>query len=380
MPVLFICSFLSLLYLSVVFFLFRGLRSLTRDARPHDHRFSVVIAARNEEKNIEACCAAVLNQTISHDRFEVILVNDRSADRTAAMALDIARRFPNMTVLSVSGTPPGVSPKKFAALQGIRRAKNEIIVFTDADCRVAPTWLEAIDRQFDADVGFVQGITVYDHVPGMNRLFFGLQAIDFCSHAVVSAAAIGAGLPINSNANNCAFRKKSFDDAAGYGNDASVVSGDDDMLLQRIWKKTPWRIRYMTDLSGAVRTFPTPTLSGVFEQRKRWGSKAVHYGACQVAILSGVFSFYCAIVLLFCAGVFFSPFLVPALAMMLVKMAGETALMVPGTAIMGQKALRKYLVPGSLVQLPLVIIATVLGVFGRFAWKDQTFARKADTR
>jgi glycosyltransferase involved in cell wall biosynthesis len=179
MIVLFICIFLSLFYLSVVFFLFHGLLSLTNDPRPHNLIFSIVIAARNEEKNIEACLAGVLDQTIGHGRYEVILVNDRSTDRTAETALGIARRFSNVTVLSVSKTPKGVSPKKYAVLQGIRRAKNEIVVFTDADCRVAPTWLEAIDRQFEADVGFVQGITTYDDVPGMNKLFFGLQALDF---------------------------------------------------------------------------------------------------------------------------------------------------------------------------------------------------------
>jgi cellulose synthase/poly-beta-1,6-N-acetylglucosamine synthase-like glycosyltransferase len=369
---------LSILYLSTTIFLFRGLVSLDKEPLPHNLHFSVVIAARNEEKNIETCLAGVLDQTIGAGHYEVILVNDRSADKTAAIARAIAKRHSNLTVLSVTETPPGISPKKYAVLQGIKQAKNEIIVFTDADCRVPATWLETIDRCFKPETGFVQGITSYERVEGgMNAFFFGLQALDFCSHAVVSAAAIGAGLPINSNANNCAFRKKAFDDAAGYGKEEAVVSGDDDMLLQRIWGKTGWHITYMTELAGAVTTLPMPTTSGVFEQRKRWGSKTVHYGLGQVALLSGVFTFYCTIVALLGIGVFFPSVLVPALCLMLVKIAGEAILMVPGTRIMGQKSLRKYLVIGSLVQLPMVIFAVVLGIFGRFKWKDQTFARKA---
>jgi cellulose synthase/poly-beta-1,6-N-acetylglucosamine synthase-like glycosyltransferase len=368
------------LYLSTTVFLFRGLRSIGAAGTPHGHTFSVIIAARNEEKNIEAYLASVLNQTIGHDRFEVILVNDRSTDRTAAIAQATAKSFSNLTVLSVAETQQGVSPKKYAVLQGIKAAGHDVIVFTDADCRVPAAWLETMDRHFGPDIGFVQGITSYEYVPGMSRLLFGLQALDFCSHAIVSAAAIGAGLPINSNANNCAFRKKAFDDAAGYGADAAVVSGDDDMLLQRIWKKTAWRIRYMADASGAVQTFPSPTLSRVFEQRKRWGSKTVHYGKRQIALLSGVFAFYCAIVILFCIGIFRPLACAAAAGMMLVKIAGEAVLMVPGTRIMGQKTLIKYLVPGSLIQLPIVIFAVALGVFGRFAWKDQTFSRKAGKR
>jgi cellulose synthase/poly-beta-1,6-N-acetylglucosamine synthase-like glycosyltransferase len=368
---------LSILYLSTTIFLFRGLLSLGNGGQPRNLKFSVVIAARNEEKNVETCLAGLLNQTIGASHYEVILVNDRSADKTAAIAQAIAKRHSNLTVLSVTETPPGISPKKYAVLQGIKQAKNEIIVFTDADCRVLATWLETIDRHFEPSIGFVQGITSYEYVVGMNRLFFGLHALDFCSHAVVSAAAIGAGLPINSNANNCAFRKKAFDDATGYGKEEAVVSGDDDMLLQRIWGKTGWHITYMTELAGAVTTLPIPAMSGVFEQRKRWGSKTVHYGLGQVALLSGVFTFYCTIVALIGVGVFFPSALVPALCLVLVKIAGEAILMVPGTRIMGQKPLRKYLVIGSLVQLPMVIFAVVLGVFGRFRWKDQKFARKA---
>jgi cellulose synthase/poly-beta-1,6-N-acetylglucosamine synthase-like glycosyltransferase len=377
---LIVSATLALLYLAIVFFLFRGLHSLGAAGMPQGHAFSVVIAARNEEKNIKACLGNVLDQTIGHDRYEVILVNDRSSDNTAALAQAAARRFSNLTVLSVTETPQGMSPKKYAVQQGVGAAQHEIIVFTDADCRVPATWLETIDRYLRPDTGFVQGITSYEYVPGTNRLFFALQTLDFCSHAVVSAAAIGTGLPVNSNANNIAFRKKAFDDAAGYGSDAAVVSGDDDILLQRIWKKTAWRIAYMTELAGAVTTLPAPTMIGVFEQRKRWGSKTVHYGSRQVAMLSGVFAFYCAIIVLFGIGIFLPRSLEIAAIMMLVKMAGEAMLMVPGTRIMGQQSLRKYLVLGSLIQLPMVIFAVVLGVFGRFSWKDQTFSRKADLR
>lgn len=373
------CAILSLAYMSIVLFLYGGIRQLSPSTAANNLKFSVVVASHNEESGIEQCLASVLSQSIDTGRFEVICVNDRSTDATAAIASALAARRHNLSVVTVAETPMGVSPKKHAVLAGISRARNEIIVFTDADCRVAPTWLDTIDRYMTPDTGFVQGITAYEYVPGMNRFFFGLQALDFCSHAVVSAAAIGAGLPINSNANNCAFRKKAFEDAAGYGKDAVVISGDDDMLLQRIWKKTSWRIRYMADLSGAVRTLPTPTIGGVFEQRKRWGSKTIHYGMRQVAVLSGVFAFYCAIVALVGAGIFMHRYLAIAGCMVIVKIAGEALLMIPGTRIMGQTALRKYLVFGSLVQLPVVIGATVLGVFWRFAWKGQTFARKASS-
>jgi len=367
---------LSLVYIGIILFLRRGLQATMGKEGSGGLTFSVVIAARNEEKNIGACLASVLDQTIALDRFEVLCVSDRSIDKTVDIANSVAQRVPNCRVLAVSETPAGISPKKYAVQQGINQAHNEIIVFTDADCRVLPTWLETLDRSFEPQTGLVQGITSYEYIPGMNRVFFGLQALDFCSHAVVSAAAIGVGVPINSNANNLAFRKKAFDEAAGYGSDAAIVSGDDDMLLQRVWKKGTWKIRFMADPAGAVTTQASPTLAAVFEQRKRWGSKTVHYGIFQVAMLSGVFAFYCAIVALFSAGFFCPACLAAAGIMMLVKMAGEAVLMIPGTKVMGQTSLRKYLLVASLIQLPMVIVAVLSGVFGRFAWKDQKFARK----
>ena len=373
--IIFLCAILSIVYFSVILFLYNGLKRLSPSSTPHNLRFSIVIAARNEERNIEKCLKSVLSQTIDSDRYEVILINDRSTDATVAIAANSAKNHSNLSVITIAETPQGVSPKKHAVLQGILQAKEDIIVFTDADCMVPPAWLEKLGRYFDANTGIVQGITTYAEVPGMNRFFYGIQAVDFLSHGVVSAAAIGANLPLNSNANNFAFRKKAFDEANGYGVDSAVVSGDDDLLLQRIWRNTPWRIRYMTDAAAAVRTLPTRSAAGVFEQRKRWGSKTVHYNRTQVALLLSVFIFYLAIAALFCAGFFKSVLFALFCGMLLVKILGELVLMIPGTRLFGEQRLRKYLLPASLIQLPVVLCSVVLGVFGKFIWKEQKFGR-----
>jgi|WetSurMetagenome_2_1015567.scaffolds.fasta_scaffold00046_33 cellulose synthase/poly-beta-1,6-N-acetylglucosamine synthase-like glycosyltransferase len=379
-PIITISIIFSLAYLAVILFLFSGLRRLSSSASPtapHNLTFSIVIAAHDEEKNIEKCLMSVLNQTIASSRFEVILVDDRSTDATAAIARAIAKRHANLSVLTVPATPPGLSPKKHAVAQGIARAVNEIIVFTDADCAVPPTWLGTIDMYFDETTGLVQGITSYQYVPGMNRLFFGLQAVDFLSHGVVAAAAIGAGLPLNSNANNFAFRKRAFDDAQGYGGHGKVISGDDDILLQRIWRGGKWRVRYMTDLAAKVSTLPTPTIRGVFEQRKRWGSKTVYYNMGQVGLLSSIFIFYLTVAFLFCAGFLKPLYFGLCGGMMVLKMLGEAMLMIPGARLFGEFSLVKFLAPASLLQLPVVLSSVTAGVFGKFGWKGQTFGRTA---
>jgi hypothetical protein len=113
----------------------------------------------------------------------------------------------------------------------------------------------------------------------------------------------------------------------------------------------------------------------VFEQRKRWGSKTVHYTLRQKAFLSGVFLYYCSMVAALAAGIFSPFFLAAFAAMFALKLIGEYVLMIPGTALFNQKKLRPYILPASLIQLPLVLAAVVLGVFGKFSWKGEQYRR-----
>jgi cellulose synthase/poly-beta-1,6-N-acetylglucosamine synthase-like glycosyltransferase len=377
-----IASVLSLYYLWVIIFLYSGLKRLEKAPISNTSNtlsFSIIIAARNEASNIIPCLSRVLSQSIEKARYEVILVNDRSTDTTAQLANDLARSHANLSVTTITETPRGWSPKKYAVSQGIAKARNDVIVFTDADCRVPAAWLETIALQFDRGVGLVQGITTYSRIEGMHALFFGIQAIDFLSHGVIAAAAIGAGFPINSNANNMAFLKKAFTDCGGYGEAGSVVSGDDDLLLQRIYKSKTWAVRYMAGLRGAVETFPAPTVSAVFEQRKRWGSKTVHYNMRQAFFLGGIFCFYC-LLLVSLLGAFLFPHLWRvAVILLIIKLFGEAALLIPGTRIFNKKELRPFIAPASLLHLPMVIVAVIAGVFGKFKWKGQSYSRTIQT-
>jgi cellulose synthase/poly-beta-1,6-N-acetylglucosamine synthase-like glycosyltransferase len=369
-----ITAIVSLWYGGVILFLRRGLHRLSCPGCTASTTFSVVIAARNEEENIGACLDSVLDQTMAATDYEVIVVNDRSIDKTAAIARDYASRVSNLRVVEVTEVPDGISPKKHAVLRGVETARHGIVVFTDADCRVPRTWLETVGRYFTDDTGVVQGITTYSPVAGMNRTFWGLQALDFLSHGIIAAAGIGAGLPINSNANNMAVRREAIE-KTGYGTKSGVVSGDDDLLLQRIWEDGRWKIRYMTDRQGAVTTLPTATLKGVFEQRKRWGSKTVHYSPGQVVLLGGVFLFYLLIIFNGLIGLFSRRHRSAFRKLIMGKLAGELLLLIPGTRIFNQQALRRYIVPASVLQLPLVVAAVVIGVFGNFSWKGQSFRR-----
>jgi cellulose synthase/poly-beta-1,6-N-acetylglucosamine synthase-like glycosyltransferase len=205
----------------------------------------------------------------------------------------------------------------------------------------------------------------------MNRAFFALQAVDFLSHGIVAAAGIGAGLPLNSNGNNLAYRLDAFKAVGGYGETSSVALGDDDLLLQKISRHPKWDVAYMADAGGAVETRPTETLGGVLEQRRRWGSVTAHYGGPQVTALSGIFLFYCSIVASIVVGFYDVRGFIVLGAAALVKLIGELVLMLPGSRLLGRTDLRTAIVPMSLLHLPMVLVSVLGGIFGGFGWKGQ---------
>jgi len=389
-------------FAAVILFLRGGLYKLPQNGSANGGRadapggpgktFSIIVSARNEAENLPACLDSLLSQDMPVGRYEVAIADDRSADATPQILREAAAKHPNMRVVTITETPPGISPKKHAVTTAIAASKNEIIAFTDADCVVPPTWLSSLDKCFaDGDAAMAQGITTYSFRPGMNRLFWGLQSVDFLSHGIIAAAAIAADLPINSNANNLAFRRSVFEAIGGYDANAEVVPGDDDQLLQRVWaygknlRKSgavdkdsvrPNRIVFMTDPAGAVETAPTPTVAMLFEQRRRWGAVTVHYGARQIALLSAVFAFYLTIAATAVISIFSPAVYLPIfLSLMLVKLTGELVLMIPGSRIFQKKHLRKYIVPASIIQLPVTLASVIFGVFGGFKWKGRKSGR-----
>ncbi len=376
--IVFPVTLITLFYLWTVLYLRSGLFSLKKSNVPAEYTYSVVIAARNEEDNIAECLSTIVDQTMNNERYEIIIANDRSTDSTAKLIESFVSLHKNMKMVTIEKTPEGISPKKYALSQALKEAKNEIIVFTDADCFVPRTWLETIDQNFFGSIDLVQGITTYRYIPGMNRLFLGLQSVDFLSHGVTAAAGIGVNIPINSNANNFAFKRKAFDKVEGFNSDKGIISADDDMILQKIWDPEKENIQFMTDPGGAVETLPTPTVHEVLEQRKRWGSNTTFYKTTQKVMLGGIFIFYLTIAFSFLISLFSPKYFLMFGGLLVIKFLGELSLMIPGTRIFMKKRLRKYILPATIIHLPLILYAVFFGTFGKFNWKDQEFKKEVN--
>ena len=143
----------------IVFFVIGFIRErsrwVTSNAVP---RVSVIVPARNEEENLEACIRSLVEVDYPAERLQIIVVDDRSEDGTAEILDQMAAEFPMLRALhrSDSEVDPNLRGKPGALQYGIEHSDGELLLMTDADCIVSPGWVRGMVNQFeDPEVGLV---------------------------------------------------------------------------------------------------------------------------------------------------------------------------------------------------------------------------------
>ncbi len=368
---------LCLGYLLVSLRLIQGLHNLTHIPNQEPlPSVTVLIAARNEEFRISACLDGLALQNYPKEKLQIIVINDRSEDQTNSVMNEYKSILNNLVIVDITEKAKGISPKKNALSKGLLQATGEIILTTDADCLMGKSWVSSMVSEFAADTGMVVGLThYYPPLEGKSRSW-GIHALEFISYSVVSSGLIGLKFPVLANANNIAYRKKTYVQAKGFEMNRQIVSGDDDFLLQAVDQLKEWKIRFSILPESQVQTEPPLDWLQFWEQRKRWASKCSLYAPKQVLFLSVIFGFYVFIITLLCLGLFIPKlFLIGALAW-LVKTLCDRVILHYGLRIFQQQKLLQYFWPAALLHIPLIIAAVIAGSFGQFTWKGQTTGKR----
>lgn len=136
---------------------------------------TVIVAARNEEKNIGICLTSLDKLIYPQNKLEIILVDDSSNDNTAKIITEFISDKPKFKLIKPEKDFGSTIGKARAIANAIEIAKGEIILTTDADCEVSPTWAKTIASFFQDDVAMVCGYTNQK----WNIFFEGIQDIDF---------------------------------------------------------------------------------------------------------------------------------------------------------------------------------------------------------
>ncbi|HTR81810.1 MAG TPA: glycosyltransferase [Bacteroidota bacterium] len=328
---------------------------------------SVIVAARNEEAMIGKCLQSLVQQDYPKNAYEVIVVDDRSDDGTAAIVKNYALSYPFVSLAPITHLDSDLPPKKNALHEGIRRSGFDILAFTDADCVVPPQWLASIAREFLPDTGVVAGYSpIEQQFPASMKKRWGNFFVRYLEvkNSFGAAAGIGLRRAYLCTGRNLSYRKSIFTQVDGFEKIKNSISGDDDLFLQLVQKETQWNIRYMLSPQSYVETAPPASLRAFINQRKRHFSAGKFYPGRMKVVFATVHAFN--------ALSFLTIFVSPAIgaAAVAAKLLVDGWTISRGAALFGDRKLVRSLVPLEIASVLYNSFIGPLGVFGTFVWKE----------
>jgi cellulose synthase/poly-beta-1,6-N-acetylglucosamine synthase-like glycosyltransferase len=372
MPILSILlAALTIVYAGAVWLFILGWKRLSggdsRDRPP----VSVVLAARDEAGSIEACLRSLVGQNYS-GRFEIIVADDHSADGTDRVVAEVAKKHAIVRLIRITAAPPGWAPKKFALSEAIDAGSGEIILTTDADCIAPPAWIDGMVRHFEPGIDIVAGPVTLDY-PGVQKtLWTRLQRLELFS---LFAAAVGGNASgiITASGGNLAYHRDVYRRSGGLSAIRGLVSGDDDLLVQRMVSAAGAGMRFSVAPQTTVTTRPHPRLGDFFRQRRRWASKAVHQQPRNLLFLLLTFLLNLFLTASLLAALIAGGGAIVPLGCLAVKAFSELVLLVRAARRMDFHGWLPIFPLWELLHPPYIIIAGLAGLGGDLRWKDRRF-------
>lgn len=284
----FICFLVQLYFILVVhrkLAVFRIPDSLV-DSNLNDP-VSVIICARNEIENLKANLISFLEQ--DYPEFEIVVVNDCSNDGSDWYLRDISARFKRLKVVTIEDHPRFKHGKKFAVTLGIKAAKYENLLFTDADCIPASDqWIKLMQRNFSDQTEIVLGYSPYQSKSGILNRFLRFEtfvtALNYLSYAILGDPYMGVG-------RNMGYKKSLFFRGKGFASHMHILSGDDDLFVNQNANATNTSIEIHPDTH--IWSEPKTSISAFISQKMRHQGagkayKTKHKRMLSIQFLSGI--------------------------------------------------------------------------------------------
>ena len=324
---------------------------------------SVVIAARNESKNLSGLLDDLTFQDYPKNKLEIIIADDRSTDDTWKIISGFIKEHLNFRGIKITSKSKDMTPKKHALSEALSTARGSIILSTDGDCRVLSTWVSSMVAELESSTGIVTG---FSSVKAEKRLFHLFQQVDFLTLMSANAGAMGMGFVWAGSGQNLAYRKSLFNQIDGFRPVAHEISGDDIYLIQSISRIGGGT--FNPDPGGAVTTLPVDSFSQFINQRIRWASNAprqLHSRVWFLVFLLSSFFLNTSILLHIILGLFsFS-----LIYIFLVKLCTEGLVIYLGGRVFKTRVSFLVFLMWSLVQPFYIPTMGLLGVSGRYSWK-----------
>lgn len=228
MSAFFLSLYLITSLVVIIYFSIWGIALFTlheKASTPTTPGVSVIVACHNEKSNLNQLLPALQSQT--HEKYEVIIVNDRSTDGSGQLLNDWKATWNRLKVINISETPGFINSKKYALIKGVEASCHENLLLTDGDCRPLSThWINNMTAALNTKQ-VVIGVSLYKKRSGLLNYFIRyealLTALQYLGFARFTFPYMAVG-------RNLAYKKELFDNFKDYEN---ITGGDDDLFIQR---------------------------------------------------------------------------------------------------------------------------------------------------
>ncbi|MEO6134639.1 MAG: glycosyltransferase, partial [Ginsengibacter sp.] len=228
------------------------------------HPVSVIICSRDEAANLVKNLpgALVQNYKTTH---EVIVVNDNSFDESKYILEEYKREYKQLQLVELKQEARFIPGKKFPLSIGIKTAKHEIVLLTDADCVPASEfWIDKMQEGFDEGIEIVLGYGPLHKKKGFFNKLVRWEtfhtALQYLSYAQAGTAYMGVG-------RNLSYKKSVFFRHKGFSSHNHVPGGDDDLFINKAATKKNTAI--VIDKDAFTLSEPPTGLKHWVRQKKR---------------------------------------------------------------------------------------------------------------
>lgn len=337
---------------------------------------TIIIAARNEEENIASCLRALINQSYPAAHMEIIVVDDNSEDNTYAIVQNFCEQYQFIKLILLD-EKKGEQGKKLAIQKAMELAKGELIFTTDADCVMGMDWLRImVSYQKKTHPEMIVAPVCFNRE---KKVFEKLQTLEFMALMASGAGALYFNKAILCNGANLMYTRRAFDAVNGFDEINDSPSGDDVLLMYKISKKFPRKVKFLKNEDVIVYTPAKQTIQAFIQQRKRWASKKLTQLNNSTKILSLVvylFNFllfslpvlYVWIQPCSCVGI---DFIGTWLSIFCLKCGIDFLLLFLAASFFNKKGWLLFFIPEQLIYVPYVVYTGFNGMFGNYVWKGR---------
>jgi glycosyltransferase involved in cell wall biosynthesis len=235
---------------------------------------SVIVCAKNEEENVKNFIPLLAEQ--NYPQFEIVLIDDASSDNTLELFEEFEKQYTNIKLVKVENNEAFWGNKKFALTLGIKAAKYEYLLFTDADCYpTSKDWITKMSAQFTQQKTIILGYGAYEKIA--NSLLNKLIRFETLLSATQMFSWAKLGKPYTGVGRNMAYKKEEFFRVRGFMDHMKIRSGDDDLFINQAADKNNTTICYLPE--SFTYSKPNTSFKDWFIQKRRHVSTAGHYKA-----------------------------------------------------------------------------------------------------